>query len=334
MKTYHRSLAFTLVELLVVMAIIALLISLLLPAIQAAREAARRTQCGNQMRQIALAMLTYQEALKSFPPGNLVLDEHLDSACHAIKPTATTAGGYVEGEDRVYCGSFGWPVFILDYMEQTQLSDRLNTSLLSYTFDGGTGSHHEGETHGDADPNRLGAEHMPPTFSCPSATRLAGVVGNKDYAVNGGIGLPERQVRSTTAVFYCNSGTRLADVADGSTNTFMLLESCHYGWWDSTGTASTTASTGKTERVKNGSNPFYWLDEGGQGYVVASTDTTKLRINNRYTPSATRVARGDHPSGINVALCDASATFISNKIAFEIYEAMMTRAGGEAAKLP
>ena len=127
--------------------------------------------------------------------------------------------------------------------------------------------------------------------------------------------------------FFVRSTAR--DIADSTTNTFMLLESCHYGWWDSAGTGGTT------ERVKNGSNPFYWVDEGGQGYVVSTNDTgTKLRINNRFVASPTRVARGDHPNGINVALCDASATFISNKIAFEIYEGMMTRAGGEAVSLP
>lgn len=83
--------AFTLVELLVVIAIIGVLVALLLPAVQAAREAARRTQCKNNVKQQALAVLNYHNTRKEFPPARIV-DGHLT-----------------------------WSFLILDYVEQSNL---------------------------------------------------------------------------------------------------------------------------------------------------------------------------------------------------------------------
>src|SRR6185295_5062975 len=60
---------FTLVELLVVLAIIGLLVAILLPAVQAAREAARRLSCGNNLRQLAVAALLYEDVQGSLPPS-------------------------------------------------------------------------------------------------------------------------------------------------------------------------------------------------------------------------------------------------------------------------
>jgi prepilin-type N-terminal cleavage/methylation domain-containing protein len=66
-----RKSGFTLIELLVVIAIIAVLIALLLPAVQAAREAARRSQCRNNLKQIALAEHNYHDVNNQLTPAFL-----------------------------------------------------------------------------------------------------------------------------------------------------------------------------------------------------------------------------------------------------------------------
>ena len=79
-STHRFQRGFTLVELLVVIAIIATLTGLLLPAVQSARAAGRRTQCANNIRQVALGIITYSDAHRGrFPSRTHTAseDEHL-----------------------------------------------------------------------------------------------------------------------------------------------------------------------------------------------------------------------------------------------------------------
>jgi prepilin-type N-terminal cleavage/methylation domain-containing protein len=132
--------AFTLIELLVVIAIIAVLISLLLPAVQAAREAARRTQCRNNLKQIALAAQNYHDVSNQFPPASTVL-YNAATYCGPF-PYVCTYGVPTSSAQYCFCGtsySLGtpgsaprndynlhtWPERLLPFAEGTTVYNRI-----------------------------------------------------------------------------------------------------------------------------------------------------------------------------------------------------------------
>ena len=105
---------FTLVELLVVIAIIAMLVTLLLPAVQSAREQARRTQCVNNLRQIALALVNHHDTKGHYPHGTY----------NYIDGTGSTPAPYNGTQDR-RC----WFHETLPYLEEASLFDDFDTFM-------------------------------------------------------------------------------------------------------------------------------------------------------------------------------------------------------------
>ena len=173
----RRSRGFTLIELLVVIAIIAVLIALLLPAVQAAREAARRSQCRNNLKQIALAAHNYHDVNNTFPPAFDLLLGTLSSGGGAgafcLFCPVNPCCGYCHTDGNVHV----WGERLLEYLEGTNVYRRIcmNAPIFSPVclttppFGGGTytalnsGSCCAGQTRP--------AAAIIPAFICPSSPR-------------------------------------------------------------------------------------------------------------------------------------------------------------------
>ena len=125
----RRQLAFTLIELLVVIAIIAILIGLLLPAVQKVREAAARSQSQNNLKQMSLALHSYNDAIGQMPPvsgyqgpnsvhGSLhywILPYIEQTAPYNSQQPGQNIGGIPNGGDSWWIASNGSPGTIKTY---------------------------------------------------------------------------------------------------------------------------------------------------------------------------------------------------------------------------
>jgi prepilin-type N-terminal cleavage/methylation domain-containing protein/prepilin-type processing-associated H-X9-DG protein len=312
MKAVKRS-GFTLIELLVVIAIIAVLIGLLVPAVQQVRAAAMRTQCENNLHQLALAANNYYSDYRRFPP-----------AYATSNPYSTTPDP-----------GWGWGALLLPYIEQKPLYADLNLQTSPQPAFGpasGFVGPPAGTTtypYTDGRPTAL-EQTILPTFRCPADSGidlndLRGYFATSNYrAVMGTISVSDPGYGawvpncdfSTTPYFaappagnprsggvmFQNSKVTVQMVRDGTSQTLLLGE-C------------------KLDENTPNTNPTYagqpwkaalWVGcrgiSGGSVYisdVMWWVDETNAEING----PAPQSFSSQHVGGAYFAFCDGSVRF-------------------------
>jgi prepilin-type N-terminal cleavage/methylation domain-containing protein/prepilin-type processing-associated H-X9-DG protein len=294
---------FTLIELLVVIAIIAVLIALLLPAVQQAREAARRTQCRNNLKQMALALHNYHDISLSFPPGHMWASQSLDLA-----PTTFYGAGT----------GFSWGAAILPQIDQANLYNQIDFGAYCCLQNPSSA----GEIR-----NTASVQIPIPFARCPSdlgpnvASTLAldGVVqmAVSSYAGNGGsfdnshnndlgstgangIFMRARHPSIATAT---KSTRRMEEVMDGTSNTVLLMETA----WE----VSKSDEGGGVGIV--GRKRWYGSATGSNRLINEAV----AGLNPPNTASAATIRRSAssmHEGGVMFAMADGSVRFISENV--------------------
>ncbi len=339
--------AFTLIELLVGIAIIAILIALLVPAVQKVREAAARTQCSNNIKQLALGCHAYHDAKKELPYG------------------------------RRYdlWDSYTWTQLILPYIEKADVYT--NYWTLQKAPLGGTTSYPcPNGPIGDDQRLRDARHALIPSFNCPSDLGTSrSLVGNE--LGSGSFGFMRGNYRgcassgdmygtatdATTGpwgrgvfgVFAGQSndpgaktatrGVKLRNIIDGTSGTLLISEGLAptvSGWGGALGshiygnmggalfTASLTPNSPSPDRPI-GPCP---KDVGDGNY---KEPCSSVGSNAWFTPSGANshvAARSNHRGGVNAALADGSVRFIENTVSQATWRAMGTIRGEEASALP
>ncbi len=311
---------FTLVELLVVIAIIGILIALLLPAVQAAREAARRTQCANNLRNVGTALLNYESAAGSLPPGGL----HSPS------------------------GSYGhsWWIRIMQFIEQEAIHEMFDDKgeKSSNGCTGWVG----GDSYGGNVHNRgILRDKFFPFMYCPSSTLPKFVLDNAEhnnakcmsatYTGIAGAHDPSNPVYrggnaswgeiSTHGTLIMLENVAIRDISDGTTNTLMVGEQS--GWC--------IDSNGNKADCRSDCFHGFPMGPGNDGWERAfNTSCVVHRINERSMDAMgvsgncgpNRPIQSAHPGGAQVLLADGSARFLQDDTDIQILYDLADRDDG------
>lgn len=296
-----RRAAFTLVELLVVIGIIAVLIGLLLPAVQNVRSAAARTQCQNNLKQIALATHNYESARGVLPPG------------------------VIAGPDPQY--GLNVHVALLPHLEQEAISQQSIIDCRNYPITYIT-------------PPHAGLRTQVKVYQCPAddrqqylhRTSKGDVVALTGYLGVSGLGSDPFILGfgfRMSGVIYSGSRTKMTDITDGTTNTLLFGErppSPDYlcGWWYTFSYLNIGSPYLPVRGMRGYADGSAGLPEYGAcppgPYAYASGDINNICDANHFWSR--------HSGGANFAFCDGSVKFLRYS-ADAILPALATRAGGE-----
>lgn len=329
MRTTRKG--FTLVELLVVIAIIGVLVGLLLPAVQAAREAARRMSCQNNLKQLSLAVMNYESAMRCLPPST-VLDL-------VAGETANNQAWGVHGR-------------ILPFLEQQNLSDRIDLSV-------------GWDAQSAIDNVRV------PVFGCPSdpaadEVRDPGSGRPRLYPTSYGFNFgtwfvyDPRTKRGGDGAFFPNSFLGLQAFTDGTSSTLMVAEVLGWTPYTRNGGPSDTSLPSSAAQVAAiaASGPQFkrtghteWPDGrvhhtgftttlGPNAYVPYIYEGTELNIDyNSWQEGkggtggnptyAAITSRSLHPGIVSTAWMDGSVRSVAETVDLTVWRAMGTRSGHE-----
>jgi prepilin-type N-terminal cleavage/methylation domain-containing protein len=352
----HRRYAFTLVELLVVIAIIGILVALLLPAIQAAREAARRSQCINNLRQLAIGQLNFETTHKGLVP------------MAKFWTNAEYGSGYIVGGAAVqgpggWYDDHGWYVALMPYIEEAHLTDvgDANRPLSDAT-------------------NEFVRKAQIPLFACPSdiglqqnewavniwaRTRTNYLVnaGNTTYGQHDVGACPNGVFPSCRKFgggpFIPRKPNRLAKISDGTSNTLMMSEALVLPTTAGWGGPYSDGQTALGGQVFTGYNPpnsqlpdalcrqGEWWGNAQSGFleqdlpVTASgqptppvsvpfyfSATSDARIDSNGHKQQHIAARSKHPGGVNASRCDGSVDFFIDGVDLLVWDEMCSSASG------
>lgn len=329
--------AFTLVELLVVIAIIGILIALLLPAIQAAREAARRVQCQNNLHNLALAVLNFENQKKGLP-------ESID-----------VKGDAANGDKVAFIGPpnhsrLSWITRILPFMEQAQLFDQFNFKEPAVNQNATTAPESQ-----ILDSILCPSDQARGRFFATTAQPVFGKAFAKgNYAAYVSPEHAECMVRASGALI--NKKQKLSAVTDGTSGTLMLSEirtredqiDARGAWalaWQGTSmlAADMHSTTSNVRICSQTSPPPYvpnpiWSDfvltpnsqepRSDDIYLCNNTVSTasmieRMPCKNLSNSETIAAARSSHMGGVNASHIDGSVRWINDDIEPVVYGSLI-----------